>query len=216
MASLTCYPTASGDDCEVYKQGATYPPSGSATVVTEQIQVGVSKGWETDHFATHVGLVRFDTSPLPDGAIITAATLRLCSSGGASDADGRVLNVDWYDPNNWPIDAADYSDAVSAGAGSLDVTSWPSYGNWAEIVLSGLSNISKTGYTGLRLGVSGGQPAGSNGLEFFTYDYGSLIPQLVVTYAPGGYQHKVLGCLPATIAKIMGVPTANVGKFCGV
>lgn len=32
----------------------------------------------------------------------------------------------------------------------------------------------------------------------------------------GGYQHKVLGCLPATIAKIMGIPTANIAKFNGV
>ena len=35
-------------------------------------------------------------------------------------------------------------------------------------------------------------------------------------YYTVGYANKVLGCLPATIAKIMGIPTANVGKFCGV
>jgi len=39
---------------------------------------------------------------------------------------------------------------------------------------------------------------------------------LAVIYTPSGYPHKVLGCLPATIAKIMGIPTANIAKFNGV
>jgi len=40
--------------------------------------------------------------------------------------------------------------------------------------------------------------------------------EMTVYYTPAGYPHKVFGCLPATIAKIMGIPIANIAKFNGV
>jgi len=40
--------------------------------------------------------------------------------------------------------------------------------------------------------------------------------ELTVYYTALGYQHKALGCLPTAIAKIMGIPTANISKFNGV
>jgi hypothetical protein len=52
-----------------------------------------------------------------------------------------------------------------------------------ELGLSGPDNVSLTGYTGLRLGISGGQPAGDNLLQFAALEHpGKPEPRLVVTY----------------------------------
>jgi hypothetical protein len=52
-----------------------------------------------------------------------------------------------------------------------------------NFALQGVSSVSKTSYTGLRLHVDGGQPSGSNSVVYATWDHATLPePQLVVTY----------------------------------
>ena len=46
-------------------------------------------------YEVRVGLLRFDTSALPDNATVTGATLKLYVTSAAS-ADGRSLVGEWY------------------------------------------------------------------------------------------------------------------------
>ena len=67
------------------------------------------------NYSVLAALLRFDTSSLPDGATITAATLKLHVTA-KTDADNRSLVGEWYPSSNWPIDAADYTLNSSANA----------------------------------------------------------------------------------------------------
>jgi len=133
-----------------------------------------------------VGLLRFDTSGLPDGAIVTSAQLRLHVTGKAS-SDGRSFVAEWYPGDSWPIDATDWTlaDASSAHAGTpLDVIAT---GRQTSFGLQNLASINRTGATALRLHVSGSatSPTGANDLAFASFDQGILpAPTLVVSYEP--------------------------------
>jgi hypothetical protein len=131
-----------------------------------------------------VPLLRFDTSGLPDGATITSATLRVFVTK-KGDADDRSLMAEWYPGSSWPIDAADFalSSSGSALAGS-DVTGL-TVGAVNALVLSGLSSVSTTGWTGLRLHLSGGQPAGDNYVQMAAFGSANPAAELVVTYTTG-------------------------------
>src|SRR5439155_13028215 len=102
-----------------------------------------------------------DTSALPDNATVTSATLKVYVTAKA-DADDRSLMAEYYSSSNWPIDPADYSLSSSGNALSgADITGI-TVGSVNSFALTGLTGISTTGYTGLRLHVSGGQPNGDN------------------------------------------------------
>jgi hypothetical protein len=56
----------------------------------------------------------------------------------------------------------------------------------ASFSLSGVSAVSTTGYTALRLHVSGGQPAGDNYVQMAAFENNSRpAAQLVVNYTTG-------------------------------
>ena len=117
--------TTGADDGEVKANnmgtGAPYPPATTPTVNTTATTFAVQSdtGPVFSGYEVRVGLLRFDTSALPDGATVTGATLRLYVTGTDSD-NGRSLVGEWYSAANWPIDSGDYSlnAAATAHAGT--------------------------------------------------------------------------------------------------
>jgi glucose/arabinose dehydrogenase/PKD repeat protein len=173
---------ASGDDGDVVASGLSYPPAGSPSANTAGTAVTVARRLAHTGFEVYTGLLRFDTSSIPDDATVTAATLRVQVTARQS-SDGRSLAGEWYDAANWPIDAGDYalnnSGSALAGSPLAGIT----VGIANDFALSGLGSIAKTGFSALRLHLDGGQPAGDNYLLFASFDHGTLTePQLVVTY----------------------------------
>jgi len=51
-----------------------------------------------------------------------------------------------------------------------------------SFVLSGVSSVSTTGWTGLRLHLSGGQPANDNYVQMAAFGNANPVAQLVVNY----------------------------------
>jgi hypothetical protein len=158
-----------------------YPPTGAADASSSGSVMTAGRRLAFGNYSVLVPLLRFDTSGLPDGATITSATLKLYVVGKA-DADDRGLMAEWYAASNWPIDGADYSlDSTGSALAGSDITAI-TVGAVNSFALSGLSGVSTTGSTGLRLHVSGGVPAGDNYAQFASFENANTEAQLVVTW----------------------------------
>jgi hypothetical protein len=140
----------------------------------------VGRRFAFSSYEVFAGLVRFDTSAIPADATVTSATLRVFVPGKAN-ADGRNLVAEWYDGSNWPIVAADWSLDSSASALTGFAVSQIRTQASNDIPLSNVAGISKTGYTGLRLHLDGGQPTGDNYVQISSFE-STQPPQLIVTY----------------------------------
>ncbi len=183
---LTFTVLATGDDGDVASDSPVsggYPPTGTPAPWTIGSTLTAGRRNAFGEYSVLAALVRFDTSALPDNATVTSATLKLRVNSKA-DADNRNLVGEWYGGSNWPIDAGDYSLNSTANALSgVDITALPTaaVNNFA---LQSVVNVSKTGYTGLRLHVDGGAPTGDNYVQFASFDNTSSLPkpQLVVAY----------------------------------
>ena len=135
----------------VEPQASGYPPVGTASYLGARSFFTVGRRAAFGNYQVFVGLLRFDTSALPDGATVTSAALRLHVLGKA-DGDNRGLVAEWYGASNWPIDAGDWSLAssgtrVAGGGHHRDLRS----GRASSFDLVGLGSVSTTGSTGLRL-----------------------------------------------------------------
>jgi hypothetical protein len=117
--------------------------------------VAVKADIDGDFVVTTV-FMRWDTSSIPDGDFVTEATLSYTLDGAnpTTNEDGRNLDGEWYDASNWAIDSTDHADNVGTDAFSEDLDTVAS-----PIDLGTLSGVSKTGYTGMRVGISGGEPS---------------------------------------------------------
>jgi hypothetical protein len=184
-STLTFSVSAGGDDGDVSVAGAQaagYPPSGAAAPNASGSVFTAGRRLAWGEFEVLTALLRFDTSALPDNATVTSVRLRLHVTGTA-DANDRSLVGEWYSTANWPIDATDWT--LSAGANALpgaDITALVKNAT-AELNLTGPAGISLNGYTGLRLGISGGQPSGDNYVQISALEHpGKPEPQLIVTY----------------------------------
>jgi len=134
------------------------------------------------NYGVYVPLLRFDTSGLPAGATVTGATLKIVVNKWVS-SDGRKLVAEWAPSAVWPLASSDWSlnSTASAFAGvavsSLQTAAVNSFS------LSGLANVSTSGFTSLRLHVDGGQPAGDNYVQFAAFeDTNSSPAQLVLNW----------------------------------
>jgi hypothetical protein len=205
MADLT-FDLITASSGQARKYGSVYPPTtnpGTTTTIYPERNLTGST------YLIACALFLFDTSALGAGATITGAKLNFGGGIPVYHDDSRSLQLEWYDYSNWPLTTDDYLQDTTGDAGTFALST---LGQYNDLDLATLTGISKTGYTGMRLHITGGQPTGANFILMY-------VVQLIVTgsgFTGSGYGNKVLGCLPATIAKIMGIPTANVGKFCGV
>ena len=177
--------SAGGDDGDLLARSGAYPPSVSPNVNTSGGIFTAGRRLFGTNYDVIVGLLRFDTSSLPDDATVTSAKLRVYVNK-KSDGNNRNLVGGWYAGSNWPIDVADYALESSADAlEGADVTGL-SVGSVNEFTLSGLGSVSRTGYSGLRLHIDGGVPTADNYVQFASFDHATLPePQLVVTYTAG-------------------------------
>jgi hypothetical protein len=176
---------AGGDDGDVWveaPQSAGYPPSGTPGFLATRSFLTVGRRAAFGGYEVLVGLLRFDTSALPDGATVTSASLRVHVRGKVN-GDNRGLMAEWYDAANWPIDGADWSLASSGSALPAVGLAGIPVGSVSSFDLTGLGSVSTTGATALRLHLSGGQPAGDNYLQLAAFEDPTLPePQLVVNY----------------------------------
>lgn len=161
----------------------TYPPTANSEAVAPTTPVSTQRSKVGSTFDIHVALMRWDTSSLPDGATIQSATLRVYVGAGMRvNTDARNLTADWY--TAWPIDIADYIVAAQTSAIAGVALSSITEGVDNDFVLADApANVSKIGYTGLRLHISGGQPTGRNYLGTPGYPFGGdPFNRLIVTY----------------------------------
>ena len=174
------------DDGDLAASGGSYPPAGAPAVSVGGSVLTAGRRFVFGGYQVLTGLLRFDTSSLPEGASVVSARLRLHVKAKA-DANDRRLVGEWYDPAAWPIDAGDFSAvAVADALAGADITGL-TVNAVNELVLSDLSGIDPGGYSGLRLHIDGGQPGGDNYVQIASYDNTSLPePKLIVTYTLDG------------------------------
>jgi hypothetical protein len=179
--SMTFSVGEGGDDGDVTVEASGYPPSGSAGVNAAGGYFTAGRRFAFGSYFVNVPSLRFDTSGLPDGATITSATLKVFVTGKTDD-DARNLMAEWYPASNWPIDAAEFSlDSTGSALAGSDITAI-TVGGVNSFALTGLSAVSTTGATALRLHVSGGQPTGDNYVQMAAFENSNPEAQLVVTW----------------------------------
>lgn len=186
VVPLTAYPYildpttftvgADADDGYVWGGPAAYPPS-AAGANTTATTINVEK---FPAYYIYVGLTRWDTSSLPDTAVVSAATARLYGDL-INNLDSRNLTADWYDAGT--IGTEDYTSTVGTNAHAGTSLSSLITGGYNSVALTNVNNVSTTGYTGLRWHISGEAPTDTNTFRFYSFAQGAgYRPELVVTY----------------------------------
>lgn len=168
------------DDANTLGSGASYPPAyssgesaGSAVVVSRTLTGGT--------FEIRNGLLRWDTSPLVDSISVSGVQIILDITS-LNNADTRNLTADWYD---WGTseDSSDYTSTAATTALNTALSGLNVGAN--TINLTDFSGINVSGYSSLRLHISGTQPTGNNSISFTNYNTTpALSAQLVVNYLP--------------------------------
>lgn len=182
MAQSTFSIAASADDTNLFRQGATYPPattSGGNQDGNTFLDTRKSTGFESQ-----IMFLKFDTSTLPDNATVTSASLQIYADS-ANTANNSSVNFEWY---IWttPAHPTDWADVVGTTAATTAITALTTGSNNTIALSNAAANVSLTGNTGIRFGLSGGQPTGVNEVFFVAFDHATLTePKLIVNYDVG-------------------------------
>ena len=136
-------------------------------------------------------IVSFDTSSIPDGAVIQSATLQL-TRGNTSGTDPFTTHGDLLvDIKNgsFGIAGLEISD-FEAAASAIGVATVQSIDFTATLDAAGLANINKTGRTQLRIyfALDDNDDSGNDFAGFYSSDNGnsSRHPKLVINYTDAG------------------------------
>lgn len=177
-----------GNDKHVgrFGSGSQYPPLGTITHDTTSTLLLPERRGANGTQVT-VACMKWDTSSLPDDAIINSAILRAYVTSKTSN-NNLSVTLDWY---VFDGTVADFSHnaltTAHAGAAISSLTT----GTANDFTLINVNNISKIGTTGLRLHIS--QLAGDaipttfNSVNIASYEHTTFAaPQLIITYALGG------------------------------
>lgn len=162
-------------------------------------------------YQRNLGIIYFDTSSLPDTATISSASLKLYGKYNPQNY-GWTINFeyfgyysrgsDWYTTN-----------AIGTSAGTKTTGQFGDAYNWVTLNLSNVSNISKTSYTGFRIGYAGNYQSSPDYVDqvwYYSSGYNaSYYPTLEVTYTtpPPGYPKKIYGISNATKVNGVTAPT---------
>jgi hypothetical protein len=172
---------ASLDDRHVTKTGSTYGTLGSATWDSANMYVKTVRSSASGVEVTN-GLLKFDTSIIPDAATVDAATLRGYVENKAS-AYSLDLRGEYYEWDG--SSASDHQTLATHGTTAFSPVRIASLyaGSLEDMTLENLSNIEKTGFTYIRLHITGTEPGGFNFVWFAAYDHtGDPEMKLIVTY----------------------------------
>lgn len=184
-------------DARVQRTGTSYPPSGSYLVNSTEATMYVEKWYSNPDYIISVGLLRFDTSSLPNDCVILSASLVLYIVSKA-DNDSRSFVAEWYDMGA-SAGSEDWTSTVASNAHSGTSISSITASSANSFSLSNLSNISKTGYTGLRLHVTGDTPVNGSSVSWASYSYKQYVanqaePRLLITAdLPSGSAYARIG-----------------------
>lgn len=185
------FPVATGnDDGTGYRTAATWAGIDSGAFTgDETLNLFVSKTFVTPNYFEDISVVRFDTSSIPDDAVITSARLKWWVDNKNDNSQGFVLEADYYDFGGTPTVSGDWIQTVAANIlDSLPLASVLS--GWNVQELSDISGINKSGYTGIRLALNAAAtPTGNNTLEIsgFAAGLGHPLVQLDVDYTVSAY-----------------------------
>lgn len=179
---------SSSDDGDVERGSREYPPAPDAPsyASSERRDLLVRRSkTKWPYQPVRVTVLRFDTSWLPDDAVVQAAELQLHFTE-KTDSDSRSLVAEWYRNNPWGIGPGDWTwnDVSTAHTGTTlhDIAT----GRQNTFALTNLRSIDVRGATALRLHISRGTlaPTGPNDLSFAAFDDPRLPPPvLVVRYS---------------------------------
>lgn len=189
MPQISVEVAAGIDDALLNLEGVSYPPSGTPTVdeTGGSMYIQRDKGGAGGNYRLSVGVIRFDTSSIPDNATVTSGTLdlRAVDSFVASDVDGLFFVAEYY---TWTPSAttADYTVTASNSAHTGTSLSSLNSAGYKNFALQNLTNINKSGYTGFRLHISegAGAPTGADYFGVWTYNAGGgFRPSITVNYS---------------------------------
>jgi hypothetical protein len=174
---------ASLNDCHITVAGSAWPPVGDVAQAVDcaATTVDVRKEDDTGDFIARAGILAWDTSSIPNDATIESVALVLDVTDVNND-DSRQLIVDWY-AGVPPVTMSDWD---LTGVGTAGGFALASLSTGAETLPLNIAQntINTTGFTSLRLTLSGGQPTGENNLTFASFDHSTGDePRLVVTYS---------------------------------
>ncbi len=145
----------------------------------------------TSSYVRGNAILRFDTSEIPDGATITAATLDIKTSSPVSSVDALSFSWEWIADPGTITAATDWSATPSGTAKAAALISGIAADTaYSWTLLNPNANISKTAFTGLRAHVSNGTPTGANIVQFHSWDHATEPePRLVITYTTAAVQY---------------------------
>lgn len=168
--SQTISIAAAADDGYASKTSGGYPPSGAtSTTLTD----GILYTWRdlnAGAFTVMVVILRFNTALLPHFHTLESVNLRATVSDFASnETPPRNLTGEWFTYTGTDSDYA--QDAASTAFSGVSIPSVSTIGLRVNIPLSNIAaNVNRSGYTGLRLHIDGGQPTGRNYVGFQSFE----------------------------------------------
>jgi hypothetical protein len=163
-------------------------------VATTGINIYIGQLLAGANYRIYRGYVYFDTSSLPDGGVITAATLNLYGYNDQSSTDFNItIQNGQPDYPHDPLEAGDYDYTKYSGDGGSLTTAGFSTAGYNTITLNadGRSWINKAGTTKLCLrssrDISSTVPTGVEYVIVHAYEKGvGFRPYLEVTYVSSG------------------------------
>lgn len=182
MPTTDPFPIANDTDDQFIQRTDNYPPTGTITRDSTGSITFVARDL-SGVYVVSCGLLRFDTSSLPDTAVISAASLQLYATSKV-DTNSLSLVAGWY---AWNETNSDWTNSPETNAHSGTPIASLVVSATNDFSLINLSNINKTGLTYLRLHItqraSDAAPSGNNHAAFVTREHATLPePQLLVTY----------------------------------
>lgn len=167
-----------------------YPPNTTSSYQGTQTSIWAGRNYQVSdqgYYSVQVIVLGFNTSALPDNAIVTGVSLTGTTAWRA-DTDGLSLVIEWYDDPVFAAGSWTSSPSNDAHAGtSLTSIVIEEPHTYTLSGAAGFPHISKGGVTGLRLHVSqrasNAAPTGENSFAMYAYEHASIVPPaLVVNY----------------------------------
>lgn len=170
--------TGTNEPGSFYSLDSGYPPPATGDGGYDvSADFDLANAYSGGQYGYRLAFLRFDTSAIPNDAVVTRARLELYVID-TNISDAFDLGIEWYafDGSAW---TTDYTTTPSNSAyGYLGLASI-AYPAWASFELSTPTNVNKTGYTGFRLHPKRSSAPGGNN-ELILGDTGTTLPRLTV------------------------------------